>query len=225
MRRRLLTALEPLRASAELASVGPAAPLLATAPKGDGGRVVVLPGFLASDTSTVLLRRFVDTRNHRTTGWGLGRNLGYYAMGEAVTAFLDEQTEAGPVSIVGWSLGGLFGRIYARRRPERVARLITLGSPIGRFEDDQPDAPWGVPCTAIFSRTDGIVPDAIAQETAGALTENIEVIASHIGLGVNPAVLWAVADRLAAPADDWQRFQPPAILRPVISSGRAAADG
>ena len=153
----------------------------------------------------------------------------------------------GAVSLVGWSLGGLMGRRMAAYAPEAVTRLVMLGSPIGgpptqttvwrvqeRLEPGRRQEiearyreanlqrpPQGVPSSAIYSRTDGVVPWQIAREQAGALTENIEVRASHIGLGVNPGVFYAVADRLAQPPSPWKRFRAPLLLRPVIDHGRA----
>ncbi|RYF47248.1 MAG: alpha/beta hydrolase, partial [Comamonadaceae bacterium] len=59
---------------------------------------------------------------------------------------------------------------------------------------------------SIFSRTDGIVAWRGSVETEGPQSENIEVFASHLGLGANASVLYAVADRLAQPEDAWKPF-------------------
>lgn len=235
---RLLGLLEPFRAATEFASLLPASPLLASAPRGRGEQVIVLPGFTASDASTIPLRRFLQWRGFDARPWDLGRNLGFARMRDAVFERLDDaHRDGGPLNLVGWSLGGLLSRAYARRHPERVRRLVMIGSPIGgnptqtaiwplyasldparrreieeriaRMDFATPAA--GVPSTAIYSRTDGIVPWQIARETPSAHTENIEVVASHLGLGVNPLVFYAVADRLAAEA--WAPFAPPALLR------------
>lgn len=250
--RLLLGALEPLRAAGEFASLLPSAPILSKAPRGKGEHVLVLPGFMATDASTAPLRRFLDSRGFRTSGWGLGRNLGFAAVGHLLRDLLARANDrAGtPVSLVGWSLGGLMARRMAADAPTSVTRLVTLGSPIGgsptqttvwrvydRVEPgrrEQVDArfrehasllpPRDVPSSAIYSRTDGVVPWQIAREQPGALTENIEVRASHIGLGVNPGVFYAVADRLAQTPTPWQRFRAPLLLRPVIDHGKAAGD-
>ena len=243
----LLGALEPLRAAGEFASLLPSAPVLAGAPRGDGDHVLVLPGFMASDASTRVLRRFLNDRGYRSFPWELGRNLGFGSVGHKLDDLLARANDraGGPVSLVGWSLGGVMSRRLAKRHPHAVRRLIMLGSPIGgaptrttawrlydriepgrreeveaRYRDPDLRTPAaGVPSTAIYSRTDGIVPWQIARETAGPLTENIEVIASHIGLGVNPGVFYAVADRLSQHPEDWQRFRAPLLLRGILRDG------
>jgi pimeloyl-ACP methyl ester carboxylesterase len=130
--------------------------------------------------------------------------------------------------MVGWSLGGVYAREAARRTPSLVRQVITLGSPFanepkasnawqvyeglsGRKSDDWPgrDAmkrPPPVPSTAIYSRTDGIVAWQGCREQESATTDNIEVEGSHCGLGHNPVVLYAVADRLALPEGEWGPF-------------------
>ncbi|MFS8138691.1 MAG: hypothetical protein ACMG50_11255, partial [Thermomonas sp.] len=63
--------------------------------------------------------------------------------------------------------------------------------------------------TSIYSRSDGIVAwqGSIQQPSAqNPSTENVEVIASHIGIGVNPSAWWAVADRLSQPEGHWRPF-------------------
>lgn len=244
---RLLGLLEPLRAAGEFASLLPSAPWLSRAPRGDGHHVVVLPGFTASDSSTMPLRRFLASRNFTVHGWGLGRNIGFAARASMLDDMLARALDraGGPVSLVGWSLGGVMARRLAKRHPPAVRSLIMLGSPITGSPTDT--ALWriydrlrpgprkeiearlrdpaflepapGVPSSAIYSRSDGVVPWQIARETAGPLTENIEIRASHLGLGVHPAVFYAVADRLCQSTGDWQRFTPPRILRGVIDAG------
>jgi pimeloyl-ACP methyl ester carboxylesterase len=137
------------------------------------------------------------------------------------------------VSLVGWSLGGVLARELARACPEHVRQVITLGSPIGgnpkattiwrvyelatetelhseelrqRIAQIVQPVP-GVPCTAIYSRSDGIVSHQIARERETRLTENIRVVASHVGLGFSATVLHAIADRLAQDENDWQPFR------------------
>lgn len=208
----------------------------------------MLPGFLASDTSTAILRAFLVSRDLRALPWALGRNRGFAAMRDAVVRRFLELTETtgARVSLVGWSLGGLLGRYLARHHPDRVRTLVALGSPlhghpgdtaVGRlYERADPQvrarfealrrrsgeliaAPVDVPSTAVYSRSDGVVPWAMAREFPSARSESIRVFASHLGMGVNPAVLYAVADRLAQPDGQWRPFKPPVwsrILYPRI---------
>jgi pimeloyl-ACP methyl ester carboxylesterase len=103
------------------------------AQRGDGGKgrpVMVIPGFLATDWSTVILRRTLEAAGYRAYGWGLGMNLGArHDLLERMEAQLARAAHHGPVSLVGWSLGGIYARELAKRRPDQVAKVITLGSP------------------------------------------------------------------------------------------------
>jgi pimeloyl-ACP methyl ester carboxylesterase len=187
-----------------------AAPLLAALPRGDGHPVLVLPGLGGSDSSTAPLRWFLGQLGYRSFGWGLGANRGF---GRRVTDGLDEllaaKRERGPVSIVGWSLGGLHAVDLARRRPDAVRSLITLGSPLAGHRRP----PAAIPTTSIYSRSDAIVPWQISMLHAGGRHENVEVRGSHLGLGHNPAVIVVVADRLAQRSRDWRPFTAPAWAR------------
>ncbi len=250
----LLALTEPLRAILELGSVPMAAPLLATAPRGDGHPVLVLPGFITTDRSTSLLRRFLTQLGYDAHTWNLGRNLGPKAIGdegEHLIARLDEVHEStgSKVSLVGWSLGGMMARQLSRRRPDLVRQIITLGSPIvgnpratnawrtyqqmtgHRLDDPGVDEqlreshlPPPVPSTAIFSKEDGIVAWRNCLEPEDAMTDNIRVYGSHCGLGVNPVVLYAIADRLAQEEGSWAPFDRTGPLRQFVypSSGHSS---
>lgn len=232
----LLALSELPRALIELGSLPLAAPLLATTPNGDGHPVLVLPGFATSDASTRLLRRFLEGKNYDVRAWTLGRNLGPRAIGhdgEKLIAVLEKiHAETGrKVSIVGWSLGGLMAKILAGRRPDLVRQIITLGSPLsgspkssnvwrlyeGLTGDrvdgenskrhlDAAQTPPLMPSTAIYTKADGIVAWRNCMLAPHDLTDNIEVRGSHCGLGVNPVVLYAVADRLAQSEGSWKPF-------------------
>src|SRR4051794_40510959 len=184
-----------------------AGPLLATLPRGDGHPVLVLPGLGGSDTSTAPLRWFLGQLGYRSFGWGLGENRG---VGRHVTDGLDELLAAtrdgGPVSVVGWSLGGLHAVDLARRRPDAVRSLITLGSPLAGHRR----APAAIPTTSIYSRSDAIVPWRTSMLQPTGRHENVEIRGSHLGLGHNPAVIVVVADRLAQRTGRWQPFKAPA---------------
>src|SRR6201989_1664146 len=109
-----------------------ALPLLSLAPRGDGHPVLVLPGLVASDTSTRPLRSFLKSRGYAVSGWRQGRNLGLrdgvqHAMFDLVRELSDANGRK--ISLVGWSLGGLYARQLAKLMPDHVRSVITLGSP------------------------------------------------------------------------------------------------
>lgn len=128
----LLAALEGPRSFAEFGALLSAGALLALAPRGDGSRVVVLPGLTAGDSSTASLRAVLRGLGHDVVGWGLGRNLGPTPTILAGLQRLLSPTadrHGAPVSLVGMSLGGVFARQLAAARPDEVRRGITMGSP------------------------------------------------------------------------------------------------
>lgn len=233
---RLLQLLEG-RALWELGATVSMWPLLSLAPSGDGHPVIVFPGLVASDGSTRVLRRYLGERGYDVEGWGLGRNLGLRAgVEDKLYEVLDtvNQRTGQKASLLGWSLGGLYARTLAKKRPESVRSVITLGSPFagppratnawrvyewasGRKADDagtheRMRGRLAVPATSIYSRSDGVVAWPCSIDEESAQSENIEVIASHIGLGVHPAVLYAVADRLAQPEGLWKPFDRSGLL-------------
>lgn len=209
-------------------------PWLSLAPRGDGHPVLVLPGLLADDASTRPLRDFLKSQGYRVHGWKLGRNCGLRQNVESdMVARVDELYERHgrrKISLIGWSLGGLYARHIAKIRADKVRCMISLGSPFagsprstnawqvyewvsGTKVDEQLPLDSGmladpppVPTTSVFSRTDGLCAwrSCLNEETDAA--ENIEVIGSHCGLGHHPAAVFAVADRLAQPEDGWQKF-------------------
>lgn len=230
--RQLLWA-EARRVPAEMSAFFAASPLLSLAPKGDGHSVLVLPGMLGDDRSTAALRTFLRRQGYEVCGWGQGRNLGLRPGVE--DKMLDQVKQLADVSgtkisLVGWSLGGIYSRMIAKLMPEHVRNVITLGSPFacspqstnawqvyaaisGQRPEDVPDhragrldEPLAMPATSIFTRTDGVVAWQGCLGPIGPNSENIEVEASHCGLGTHPAVAYAVADRLAQPDGRWEPF-------------------
>ena len=227
-----------LRAPFEFAAGVAAAPLLLRSPRGDGHPVLVIPGFMAGDGSTRPLRRLLALLGHDVHAWGQGRNLGPRpGVLERGVAHVEQLHGAHgrTVSLVGWSLGGLFARELAKRAPGAVRCVVTLGSPFtgparatnasrlyDRVNRGQPRGPVSraslrepppVPTTSIYSRSDGVVAWQCSIEQLGPMAENIEVEASHLGLGVNPLVMHALADRLAQPEGRWTPFQRTGLRR------------
>ncbi len=220
------------RAPWEAAALALATPWLDRLPSGDGHPVLVFPGLAASDISTALLRSFLRRRGHWTHAWKQGFNLGprqgvLQACRERLQRLADRHGRQ--VSLVGWSLGGVYAREFAKEMPDLVRCVVTLGSPFaghprhtnawriyelmsGQKVRDDPRlhqqlrvAP-PVPTTSIFSRTDGVVAWHCSVNDVLPHTENIEIAASHVGMGMNPLAMYVLADRLRQDPQNWQRF-------------------
>ncbi len=196
---------------------------LAHLPRGNGEPVMVLPGWGLDDRATLPFRRALMTLGYDVHGWSEGPNLGIRsALMKRLDARVDELSQAGAVSLVGWSYGGVVARELARHRPTQVRRVFTLGSPIngvpeantisavyrllGRTSavdratfDKRRQAP-PVPCVAIHTKSDGIVAWRCTIEEPAPNTENVEVRGSHGGLIANLEVLHAIAHRLSLPS-------------------------
>lgn len=191
----------------------------------DGGLrpVMVLPGFLASDGSTVMLRRTLKAANYMTYGWGQGRNLGVRAdILDRLDARLDRiaREAEGPVTLVGWSLGGLIAREYAKHAPDRVAKVITLGSPfsgdiranhawrlyelINRHPVDRTPLAANltekppVPTIALWSENDGVVAPACTRGLPHEVDRAIEVTCGHMGFTTSRDSIAAILAALEA---------------------------
>lgn len=227
------------RAPWEFLALWAALPWLRQLPVGDGHPVVVFPGLAANDLTTQPLRHVLRERGYSAHAWAQGFNLGaragvLEACCERVRSLAEQHGE--PVSLVGWSLGGLYAREVAKLHPQQVRSVITLGSPFaghpratnawrlyemlnGESVLEDADALAAlreappVPTTSIYSRSDGVVAWQCSVNEAAPLSENIEVHASHLGLGMNPLVVYAVLDRLAQQPAGWQRFEAPGALR------------
>jgi pimeloyl-ACP methyl ester carboxylesterase len=220
------------RAPWEYAAMLAAAPWLNKLPMGDGHPVIVFPGLGSSDLTTVPLRNFLRDRGYTPYPWHQGFNFGprqgvLDRCREQVLQVATKHRQR--VSLIGWSLGGVYAREIAKEQPEHARCVITLGTPFtghpratnawrfyemvsGQAVQDNAalieqirQAP-ACPTTSIYSKTDGIVAWQCSINPAAPHTENIEVHASHIGMGMNPLALYAVADRLAQDPQDWQRF-------------------
>lgn len=231
------TLMEAARLVMDMGLLGTTFPLLAAAPRGDGHPVMVLPGFATNDQMTVLLRQYLALLGYQVFPWDLGWNLDQHTVGqngEHVAQRIEEiAAETGmAVSLVGWSLGGVIAREAARRDHGGLRQVIALGSPFTgnpratslstlyelltgnkvasqetRDRYSSGHKPLAVPSSAIFSKSDGITAWENCVSEVDAITENIEVHSSHFGFVANPAVFYAVADRLAQPEGDWRKFQ------------------
>jgi pimeloyl-ACP methyl ester carboxylesterase len=220
------------RAAAEWGAMLAARPLLDRAPAGDGHPVLVLPGLIAGDATTRPLRRYLGRLGYAAHGWRQGLNLGPRdgVIERCLRQLQSLRREQGrAVSLIGWSLGGIYARELAKLAPEDVRLVITLGTPftghpkatrawrlyevlaghrIGAPEIHEPlRRPPPVPTTSIFSRSDGVVSWRCSVEHAGPRSESIEVEASHLGIGFNPLTFYAIADRLAQPQGEWRPFE------------------
>jgi pimeloyl-ACP methyl ester carboxylesterase len=214
---------------------------LQKAPVGDGHPVLVLPGLVAGDVSTWALRRFLQQRGYAAAPWEQGLNYGprrdiVRGLVARVRALHEEHGRR--VSLIGWSLGGALACALAARMPKRIRQVITLGSPlqaaphatnawrifelVSGYRSDHPHLarigakPLKVPLTAILSKSDGVVNWRLSVAPPGPQRESIEVNASHFGLGANPAVLWAIADRLAQREGEWRPFQRDGAWRTLL---------
>lgn len=221
------------RALAELYAYAAAYPWMHLAPRGDGHPVLVLPGFLATGTSTFPLRHILKRLGYKGHRWKLGRNLGPIRVQlEHVAERMHElrRRYGQRVSIVGWSLGGLYARELAWLAPDDVRLVITLGSPFrhhdattatwlyrtinaSQFDTLESDVlerleqPLPVPSTSIYSRGDGVVPWPCSLDVETPQSENVRVFGSHCGLGHNPSALWVIFDRLAQNDGEWRPFE------------------
>jgi pimeloyl-ACP methyl ester carboxylesterase len=186
---------------------------------GQGRPVLVVPGFLASDTSTRPLRMALREAGFRAHGWKRGRNFGLGAdIFDIIDARVTHIARGQPVAIVGWSLGGLIAREYAKHAPDQIAKVVTLGSPIcgdprqnnnvwrlyelvARHPVDAPPVPCvlhekpPVETTAIWSRRDGIVA-AESACAADCADRSVEIGCGHIEMMFVPEAIRAVIDAL-----------------------------
>ena len=247
-----LLATELPRAMGELTAFTTALLYMRTFPRGDGHPVLVLPGFTGDDRSTIPLRWFLSDRGYASMPWRLGRNLGPtdHILDGMDTLLIRHANEGERISIVGWSLGGIFARELGRTYPEAVRCVITLGSPFQlaatdreatnasdayeamsalhserakRLVPEEVRPPMPVPTTNIYSRADGVAPWQSCIDHEGAQCENVEVPGSHSGLGHNPLALAVIADRLAQADGAWRPYEPSGCLRAVVRVGPVPA--
>ncbi|TAE38174.1 MAG: alpha/beta hydrolase [Runella slithyformis] len=236
---------EPGRALTELGLTYPYNSFHKTEKMGDGHPVMILPGFMGSKSSTGMLRSFVEKLGYNVYDWGLGRNLGKVEYLDLLVMRLEDiyaENNQRPVSLIGWSLGGVFARQLAKQKPHLVRQVITLGSPFQNITADN-NATWmysvlyagqkvkdldksllqnfplpaPVPTTAIYTKEDGIVPWQSCIEAHEDRThQNVQVRGSHFGLGMNASVFHIIKDRLQFTERNWLPFKPKGVFENLV---------
>ena len=193
--------------------------------RGQGQPVVVYPGYLTSDISSIRLRRSLRAAGYAAYGWEIGQNRGARAdLLERLERKLDRVVEnhSQPATLIGWSLGGLFAREVAKRRPDLVSLVITLGSPFSG--DPRANNAWRiyellndhtvdnppiagdlaerppVRTIAVWSPIDGIVAPAAARGLPQESDRQIELPVRHLSLARAPAGIGLIGRLLAEPA-------------------------
>ena len=215
--------LEP-RALLEIAALVPATPLLLTQARGDGRQVMLLPGFMADERAMWPLQRYLQYLGYDALPWGLGLNTGLpeESAGQVVEQIGAVRRSDEPITLVGWSLGGVIAREVARREPDMVREVITLGTPVeggpkytasNKHYEKKPDLDvdalerhihalnsQGISCplTVIYSRGDGIVDWRAAIDRYNPHARHQRIAGSHLGMAFNPVVWRIVARTLAA---------------------------
>ena len=182
------------------------------------GAVMLLPGFGTHPIRMRALRRGLAAAGHYVEDWGLGWNLGGTPERlDALCARIESAAaRAGePVALVGWSLGGIFAREAAKRVPQAVRLVVTMGSPFsgdihannawrayhlltGQDVAEPPvagdyAAKPPVPTYALWSARDGIVAPRAARGRPGERDAAIALRCTHIGFASHPAVVFEVA--------------------------------
>ncbi|MEL6826792.1 MAG: alpha/beta hydrolase [Pseudomonadota bacterium] len=199
-------------------------PALARAPRGDGRKIVLLPGFTAPELSMQPLALYLKYLGYDASTWGLGINGGQVdaltqEFGLKVEAMAD--TSGAPVTLIGWSLGGVIARETARLFSDSVREVITMGTPliggpkytsVGKlyaikegmdmdaFEQEvheRNSIGLSQPLTVIYSKSDGVVGWQAARDVYNDQARNIEVRSTHFAFGANATVWKIVADTLA----------------------------
>lgn len=243
----------------EMGSTAALAPILKRLPRGDGHIIMTVPGFMGADGSTSQLRKFLNRRGYQAEPWGLGRNAATVRptslddflehrnqTEEVIAARIESHYRASgrKVTLIGWSLGGLYSVALAHRYPQWIRQVITLGTPygdprgtalynvMGRLYDNDVevddaalqrwvDYTYGggelkVPVLALFSESDGIVGSGIAQcQGDSRYVSNMAVMASHVGFPFNPLVFAVIANYLVEPHERWGICES-ALIKPFV---------
>lgn len=219
----LLTTLGESRAPVDAAATLFRLPSLLKLDAGKPRPILLAPGFKADEASMAPLGWFLNKLGHQCFQWGLGRNQGevdedIVRLGRRTLTLMHELEQ--PLTLIGWSLGGVVAREVARLFPETVCEVITLGTPItggpkytapgkfyarrrnldmDAFEDhilQRNQAGFDQPVTSIYSKSDGIVAWEASVDVYNKHADNVEVKGAHLGLGVNHRVWRVIAAKL-----------------------------
>lgn len=203
-------------------------PSLLAAPRGDGRKIILLPGFTSPELAMQPLSSYLNFLGYDASTWGLGINGGDVdglteKFGRGVQDAADKT--GAPITLIGWSLGGVIARETARLFPDAVREVITMGTPliggpkytsvgwvyarmtgmdVDAFEHEvheRNNIGLSQPITALYSKSDGVVGWKAAVDVYNAQTRNIEVRSTHFGMGVNSTVWKIVAQTLSASQD------------------------
>ena len=235
------------RVMLEMGSTAMLGPALRALPQGDGHTVMTIPGFMAGDGLTLQLRRFLKQLGYNAIPWGLGRNAAevrsdslddFLLHRDKMELIIGERAEqecrasGNKVTLIGWSLGGLYAVAVAHRFPQWIRQVITLGTPfgdprgtalysvMGRLYENEDSVDedalrrWvehtysggrlRVPVLTLFSESDGIVGAGIARcQGDPRYVTNMAVVASHVGFPFNPVVFAVIANHLVEPHERW----------------------
>ena len=186
---------------------------------------MLLPGYGTDEKTMRPLGWYLEYLGYDVYDWGLGRNRGnvdryMHQVGERVQRIHGELGDT-PLTLIGWSLGGVVARETARLYEPYVREVITLGTPIiggpkytataNRFAEaanldldefekevhERNSVGLRQPVTSIYSKLDGVVNWRASIDTYNEQARNIHVYSSHFGIGANAQVWRLIADTLA----------------------------
>ncbi|MFT4666372.1 MAG: esterase/lipase [Polaribacter sp.] len=225
---------EPFRTIIERVKLNSFLKLHRSEKKGDGHPVMVIPGFMGNDRSVKSLTHFLKRNGYKAQTWGMGMNLGKFKDVDQLIKKIEKlHLETGQnISLIGWSLGGVYARELAKRKPGMIRQVITLCSPFndmnapnnaawlfslisGGAKTSNLDPEWvakiaapsTVPTTALFSKTDGVVAwETCIEKVEDDVHQNIEVNTSHTGVIYSQEVWSIILDRLLFQKEDWKKY-------------------
>ncbi|MEM6320891.1 MAG: alpha/beta hydrolase [Bacteroidota bacterium] len=202
-------------------------PKLRKAPKGNGERIILFPGWLSHDTVMYPIKKYLQQLGYAPEYWGLGINKGQVEIDRnRMIAKLEKEDSDEKVILMGWSLGGLIAREVAREMPDKIEKVITYGTPVvggpkytigekvyskelveeihATIQEFDATNPIQVPIRAIFTKNDSIVNWSACIDRTSKDVQHFEVDSTHFSLGVDPKVWEIIANILAGPTIKFQ---------------------